>query len=104
MSSLLILAVIALLLPAVFDLVARRGADAGHVEVSEEQLSLVVSGVLLLLYLGNLAYTLVTHRDVFATGEARAGGGRRGRCGSAWPCWLQPRWRPLGKASWCPPH
>jgi len=80
LSSLLILAVIALLLPAVFDLVARRGADAGRVAVSDEQLSLAVSGVLLMLYLGNLAYTLVTHRDVFATGEEHAGE-------KAWPLW-----------------
>ena len=80
LSSLLILAVIALLLPAVFDLVARRGADAGRVAVSDEQLSLAVSGVLLLLYLGNLAYTLVTHRDVFSTGEEHAGE-------KAWPLW-----------------
>ncbi len=80
LSSLLILVVIALLLPAVFDLVARRGAEAGHVAVSDEQLSLAVSGVLLLLYFGNLVYTLVTHRDVFATGEEHAEG-------KPWPLW-----------------
>ena len=80
LSSLLILAVIALLLPAVFDTVARRAGDAGQVAVSDEQLSLAVSGVLLLLYLGNLAYTLVTHRDVFATGEEHAEE-------KAWPLW-----------------
>ena len=80
LSSLLILSVIALLLPAVFDMVTRRGADAGRVAVGDEQLSLAVSGVLLLLYFGNLAYTLVTHRDVFATGEEHAGK-------KAWPLW-----------------
>ena len=81
LSSLFILAVIALLLPAIFDLVARRSPDAGRVAVSDEQLSLAVSGVLLLLYLGNLLYTLVTHRDVFATGEEESHGG------AAWPVW-----------------
>ena len=46
LDSVLILAVIALLLPAVFDLVARQGAaDVGLVAVSHEQLSLAVSGV-----------------------------------------------------------
>ncbi len=81
LSTLLILAVIALLLPAVFDVTTRRLANAGHLAVREETLSLAVSGVLLLLYLANLAYTLVTHRDVFSAGEAE------GEPGSAWPLW-----------------
>jgi Ca2+:H+ antiporter len=81
LSSLLILVVIALLLPAVFDLTARQVVHAGHVAVSEESLSLIVSAVLLLIYLGNLAYTLVTHRDVFSTGEAGD------ETAQAWPLW-----------------
>jgi Ca2+:H+ antiporter len=81
LSSLLILVVIALLLPAVFDLTARQVVHSGHVAVSEEQLSLIVSAVLLLLYLGNLIYTLVTHRDVFSTGEADE------KTAQAWPLW-----------------
>ncbi len=76
LSSLLILVVIALLLPAVFDYTARHTAHAANPAVSEETLSLAVSGVLLLLYVGNLAYTLVTHRDVFSTGDADATGER----------------------------
>jgi Ca2+:H+ antiporter len=52
LSSLLILAVIALLLPAVF-------------------------------YAANLIFTLVTHRDVFGSGDAQEGGGEEG-----WPIWL----------------
>src|ERR1700712_3996820 len=67
LSSLLILVVIALLLPAVFDFTARRITHAGDVTVSEEALSLAVSAILLLIYLANLVYTLVTHRDVFST-------------------------------------
>ena len=63
LSSLLVLSMIALLLPAVFDYVvstdaSRRGLD--------ERLSLGVSVVLISVYAANLAYTLVTHRDVFA--------------------------------------
>ena len=80
LSSLLILVVIALLLPAVFDFTARSVTHTGNVAVSDEALSLMVSAVLLLLYLGNLVYTLVTHRDVFSTGEEH-------EAGNAWPLW-----------------
>ncbi len=68
LSSLLVLTLIALLLPAVFDLAQRgRGAATGP---GDEALSLGVAAILLLLYAGNLAYTLVTHSDVFAGDEA----------------------------------
>lgn len=80
LSSLLILVVIALLLPAVFDMTARDVVHQGNVASRDESLSLAVSAVLILLYLGNLAYTLVTHRDVFATGEPR-------REKDGWPLW-----------------
>ncbi len=73
LSSLLILAVIALLLPAVFDYTGRSVRHNLNIEVSDEALSLAVSAVLLLLYAGNLIFTLVTHRDVFATGEEEHG-------------------------------
>ena len=69
LSSLLILAVIALLLPAVFDYAGRNVRHIANIEVSDEALSLAVSGVLILLYAGNLVFTLITHRDVFTTGE-----------------------------------
>lgn len=70
LSSLLILAVIALLLPAVFDL-SQRALGGGARLVDEEDLSLGVSLVLVVVYVANLAYTLVTHRDVFAPDEPR---------------------------------
>ena len=76
LSSLLILVVIVLLLPAVFDLTSRNFLHAGHAGQRDEQLSLTVSAVLLLLYAGNLAYTLITHRDVFSTGEEQGGAPR----------------------------
>lgn len=76
LSSLLILVVIALLLPAVFDLAGRVSGQAAKLAVTDEEVSLGVSGLLLFLYLANLAYTLITHRDVFVAdappeGEAR---------------------------------
>ena len=75
----LILVVIALLLPAVYEFTARRVTSPGA--VSDEPVSLLVSCVLLLLYLGNLAYTLVTHRDVFSTGEEH-------HSEQSWSLWL----------------
>lgn len=70
LASLLVLVVIALLLPAIFDLAtgARQGRQHA-LPISDEKLSLGVSVVLLLLYAGNLVFTLVTHRDVFASGD-----------------------------------
>ena len=70
LSTLLILVVIALLLPAVFDLTARAGIKDTF--ASDERLSLAASVVLLLLYAANLVFTLFTHRDVFAGDEPRA--------------------------------
>lgn len=77
-SSLLLLAVIALLLPAVFDFTLRSTGHADRAAASDEALSLGVAAVLLLLYAGNTLYTLVTHRDVFGSGETEEGG-------TSWP-------------------
>jgi Ca2+:H+ antiporter len=65
LSSLLVLSMIALLLPAVFDrsLSVARSVNA---RALDEHLSVSVSCVLIVVYLANLAYTLFTHRDVFA--------------------------------------
>ena len=86
LSSLLIVVLIALLLPAVFDMVVRADPKGADVALSDEHLSLGVSAVLLTLYAGNLVYTLITHRDVFSRGgeEAKAVGRHGGL------------WRPLG--------
>lgn len=71
LSSLLILVVIALLLPAIFDYTARAEGHSANLGISDEELSLTASIVLLILYVANLAYTLITHRDIFAAGERR---------------------------------
>lgn len=78
LSSLLILSVIALLLPAFFD-IAERHENAANRVISDERVSLGVAIVLILVYLANLAYTLRTHRDVFAFDEHPDP--------NAWPCW-----------------
>lgn len=85
LSSLLILSVIALLVPALFDYTERglyADPDPGALD---ERLSLAASLVLIAVYGANLVYTLVTHRDVFAPddgGEEKVGEG-----GGAWPAW-----------------
>ena len=83
---LLFLVVVAILLPAVFDLTERLAAPGMITSLVDEQLSLGVSVVLLLLYAANLIYTLVTHRDVFAgtapSGEAEWGVARGWPIGS----------------------
>ena len=80
LSSLLILVVIALLLPAVFDFTGRNATERQLLELTDEELSLGVSAVLLVLYAANLVYTLVTHRDVFASEDP-------GDAEGAWPLW-----------------
>ncbi|QQO24545.1 calcium/proton exchanger [Bradyrhizobium diazoefficiens] len=69
LSSMLVLSVIALLLPAVFDYTGRSIRHIHNVSASDELLSLAVSVVLLILYSGNLVFTLITHRNVFAANE-----------------------------------
>ena len=49
----------------------------------DEQLSLSVAVVLILVYVGNLIYTLVTHRDVFARQPGE--GQEEGTAWSVWP-------------------
>ncbi|WP_428374704.1 calcium/proton exchanger [Lichenicoccus sp.] len=83
LSSMLVLIVIALLLPAVFDFTSRSVAHAGNVAARDEALSLAISVLLLLIYGGNLVYTLVTHRDLFGRGEESEPASAR-----PWPLWL----------------
>lgn len=72
LSSMLILSVIALMIPALFDYTERGLFASPNAGYLDEQLSLGVAVVLILVYAGNLIYTLVTHRDVFA-GEEEQG-------------------------------
>jgi Ca2+:H+ antiporter len=71
LGSLLVLAVIALLVPALFDYSERDRLTEAAARALDERLSLGVAAVLILAYSGNLIYTLVTHRDVFAGQESR---------------------------------
>ena len=71
LGSLLVLSVIALLIPALFDYTERGLFAVSNPAVLDERLSLGVSGVLILIYGANLFYTLLTHRDVFALREEK---------------------------------
>ena len=83
LSSMLILVVIALLLPAVFDLTEQGVAGPRKLAITDLQLSIGVSVVLLALYGANLVYTLITHRGVFVSEGSDAEGGSE----DAWPLW-----------------
>jgi len=69
LGSLLTTSVIALLIPVLFDYTEQRKFPAGHIGIGtlNENLSICVAIVLILVYAANLIYTLVTHRDVFAS-------------------------------------
>jgi Ca2+:H+ antiporter len=79
LSSLLLLALIALLVPALFDYTERGLYKSPDPHPLDERLSVGVSVVLIVVYLANLVYTLVTHRDVF--------GGEKPQGGATWPRW-----------------
>lgn len=84
LNSMLFLVVVALLLPALFDYTERLpGFAATSVAARtnlDEYLSLGVAVVLIAVYLLNLVYTLVTHRDIFALEEEP-------HQGRLWPLW-----------------
>jgi Ca2+:H+ antiporter len=69
LSSLLVLSVIALMIPALFDYTERALATAEVTSQLDEKLSLGVAVVLILVYAANLVYTLITHKDVFSGEE-----------------------------------
>ncbi len=85
LSSLLVLAMIALLLPAFFDYAVKGDGRITRGSL-DEHLSLAVSVVLIIVYVANLLYTLVTHKDVFGFDEDAHDG--HGPGDAAWPLWV----------------
>jgi Ca2+:H+ antiporter len=67
-TSLLVMAVVGLLVPAAFD-IQSPGTGAGDQKLY--QLSLFVSCVLILVYFANLVFALKTHKDLYAGGESQ---------------------------------
>jgi Ca2+:H+ antiporter len=70
-STMLMIAVAALVMPAVFNLTIFGTLQ--HRDVNLEHLSLWTSGVLILLYLLNLLFVFRTHRSVFQAQQHEAG-------------------------------
>ncbi|HEX2864659.1 MAG TPA: calcium/proton exchanger [Deinococcales bacterium] len=69
-ASMLVIAIIAFLLPALFDQAVRAiGPGAGAVRLTDAQMSLGLSIVLIALYAANIAFTLFTHRDMLSTSD-----------------------------------
>lgn len=85
LSSLLILSVIALMVPALFNYTERGLFASPLASELDEKLSLGVSIVLILLYIANLIHTLVTHRTVFATEEEKDQ--EKHEVHEQWPAW-----------------
>lgn len=69
LGSLLILSVIAVLVPALFDYTERGVLHAPNATQLDDKMSLGVAVVLIAVYIANLVYTLFTHRDIFAAEE-----------------------------------
>jgi Ca2+:H+ antiporter len=67
-SSMLVLAVTALLVPAFF-IHGHPGPLSGEEALRAEALSLWVAGILILVYLAGLIFSLRTHQSYFTTGE-----------------------------------
>ena len=83
LASLLVLSTIGLTLPALFDYSMGDQTESGRL-IRDEHLSLAVSVVLILVYVANLVYTLMTHRDVFAYAEDDTDHSEKH---VAWPIW-----------------
>jgi len=67
-SSLLVISILALMIPTIFDLTARAVAP-GRVAALDVNLSDATAAVLILVYLGYLYFTLVSHRDILSTAD-----------------------------------
>jgi len=89
LSSLLILAVIALSVPALFDYTERHMVAAPAAAALDEKLSLGVAIILIAVYVANLVYSLVTHRDIFesASEDAEAAEAAGLTHAERWPVW-----------------
>lgn len=67
-ASLLLISVIALMIPTIFDLAARTVAPK-RVAALDVSLSDAAAVVLILVYVGYIYFTLVSHRDILSTAD-----------------------------------
>ncbi len=88
LSSLLILAVFAILIPALFDYTERGLLAAPNAGALDEQLSLGVSILLIGVYIANLIYSLRQRRDTFAMDEGEKEPDNPEEQKKRWPLWV----------------
>ena len=70
LSSLLLIVMIAFIVPALFDFTERGdGISAAQTQISDGQFALAASFVLIGLYVCNLVFSLVTHRDLISASD-----------------------------------
>lgn len=70
LSSLLLIVMIAFLVPALFDFTERvDGISMSDVKLGDEHFSLAASFVLIALYVCNMLFSLVTHKDLLSTSD-----------------------------------
>jgi Ca2+:H+ antiporter len=70
-GSLLLISMVAFLVPALFDFTERSlfGVDQAQVLIDDARLSLGISLILIALYVANVIFTLVTHKDLLSGAE-----------------------------------
>lgn len=71
LSSMLVITMIGFVVPAVFDFneLARLAEPATQALILDADLSLGVASVLLILYAGNILFSLVTHKDLLSSSD-----------------------------------
>jgi Ca2+:H+ antiporter len=70
LASLLLIVMIAFLIPALFDFTERsEGISAAQTTLSDSHFSLAASVVLIGLYVANMIFSLVTHKDLISTSD-----------------------------------
>jgi Ca2+:H+ antiporter len=72
-GSLLVISVIAFLVPALFDITERQfGIAPDQIRIGDANLALGVSLILIVLYIANIIFSLVTHKDLLSTSDEQA--------------------------------
>ena len=70
LSSLLLIVMIAFIVPALFDFTERGdGVSAAQAQISDAHFSLAASFVLIGLYICNMVFSLVTHKDLISASD-----------------------------------
>lgn len=74
LSSMMIIAMIGFIVPSVFDFNERilPSESPAHALILDADLALGVSIVLIILYAGNLIFSLITHKDILSTSDEDA--------------------------------